>query len=248
MANPALMDKRISQLETASATERPMSRLGVQKALGIFVVFLLIGGYFGWYQGDAELLSGHTSATMMVSILVAFGLAMLICAKPKLARVVGIAYSLLEGFALGLISAVYNAQYHGIVIDAVGVTVAVALSVWFLYGTGIIKVTAKTTRVISMAVIGAMVFYGLSLLSMLFSGSGFDSSGGVLGIGISLVLAVIAASTFLIDFDRIDKMIAANADAQYDWYGAFGLLVSMVWLYLEILNVLGKARGGGIRR
>ena len=56
------------------------------------------------------------------------------------------------------------------------------------------------------------------------------------------------ASTFLIDFDRIDKMIAANADAQYDWYGAFGLLVSMVWLYLEILNVLGKARGGGIRR
>jgi uncharacterized YccA/Bax inhibitor family protein len=78
-------------------------------------------------------------------------------------------------------------------------------------------------------------------------GPNLDASGGILGIGVSLVLAVVAASTFLLDFDRIDKMIAANADATYNWYGAFGLVISMVWLYLEILSILGRLRGGRIR-
>jgi uncharacterized YccA/Bax inhibitor family protein len=217
----------------------------VQSALGVFLVFLVSGSIVGWYEGETGLVTGRTSTLMTVSILAALGLAILICAKPKLARVVGIIYSLLEGFAVGVISAVYNAQYHGIVVDAVGVTLGVALSVWFLYGTGIIKVTAKLRRIISMAVIGAIAFYGLSLLSMLFGGSGFDSSGGALGIVISLVLALIAASTFLTDFDSIDRMIAMNASADYNFYGAFSLLVSLIWLYLEILNLMGKARGGG---
>jgi uncharacterized YccA/Bax inhibitor family protein len=245
MANPALTSKRITRLETTTNPGQSMSRAGVQSALGVFLVFLVSGSIVGWHEGETGLVTGRTSTLMTVSILAALGLAILICAKPKLARVVGIIYSLLEGFAVGVISAVYNAQYHGIVVDAVGVTLGVALSVWFLYGTGIIKVTAKLRRIISMAVIGAIAFYGLSLLSMLFGGSGFDSSGGALGIVISLVLALIAASTFLTDFDSIDRMIAMNASADYNFYGAFSLLVSLIWLYLEILNLMGKARGGG---
>ena len=185
---------------------------------------------------------------MIVSILAAFGLSMIIVRRPKLARVLGVAYALLEGFAVGVISAVYNVTYPGIVVEALGATVCVALAVWFLYGTGLIKVTAKVTRVITMAMLGAIAFYGVSILVMIFGGPSLDGSGGVLGIGISLVLAVIAASTFLIDFDRIDKLIAANAGAEYDYYAAFGLVLSFVWLYLEILNILGKVRGGGVGR
>lgn len=96
-----------------------------------------------------------------------------------------------------------------------------------------------------MAVLGAVIFYGVTLLVMAFGGPDLDGGGGILGIGISLVLAVVAASTFLLDFDRIDKLIASGADHDYDWYGAFGLLISFIWLYLEILNILGRLRGGG---
>ncbi len=248
MANPALTDKRIQFLDTTSDPALRMTRAGVAKALGVFAVFGLVGGALGWYEGEPSAVTTNTNTIMIVSILAAFGLSMIIVRRPKLARVLGVAYAILEGFAVGVISAVYNATYPGIVAEALGATVGVALVVWFLYGTGIIKVTAKVTRVITMAMIGAIAFYGVTLLVMVFGGPDLDGSGGALGIGVSLVLAVIAASTFLIDFDRIDKLIAANVGAEYDWYGAFGLVLSFIWLYLEILNILGKARGGGVGR
>jgi uncharacterized YccA/Bax inhibitor family protein len=208
---------------------------------------LLAGAYFGWHEGAGGNVTSQTNTTMLVSIIVALVLSFVIQAKPRMARDIGVVYAVLEGFALGIISAVYNAQYHGIVLEAIGCTLGVALCVWFLYGTGIIKVTAKVTRVITMAVLGALAFYAVALLSQVFGGSNLISSGGPLGIVISLVLAVIAASTFLLDFDRIDRMIAMKVEAAYNWYGAFGLLISMIWLYLEILNIMGRLRGGRIR-
>lgn len=250
MANPALTDRRIQNLSTTSDATRRMTHAGVAKALGVLTVFGLIGGSIGWHEGTGAAVSSGTNTLMIVSIIAALVLSLVIVSRPKLARVLGVVYAILEGFAVGVISAVYNATYNGIVVEALGATVGVALVVWFLYGTGIIKVTAKVTRVIMMATLGALAFYAVSLIAMAFGGPDLDGSGGLLGIVISLVLAVIAASTFLLDFDRIDKLIAANVGAEYDWYGAFGLVISFVWLYLEILNVLAKMRGGGgsIRR
>ncbi len=247
MANPALTEKRITQLASKTDVGPRMTRLGVVKALGVFGVFAFVGAFFGWGRASAGAITSGTNTLMLVSIIAALVLSFVIVSKPRTAPVLGVVYALLEGFAVGIVSAVYNARYHGIVVDALGATVCVALCVWFLYGTGIVKVTAKTTRVISMAVMGAFAFYMISLVSSLLGGPNFDAQGGVLGIGVSLVLAVIAAATFLTDFDRIDRLIAANAEAAYDWYGAFGLLISFVWLYLEILNVMGKASGAGRR-
>jgi uncharacterized YccA/Bax inhibitor family protein len=224
-----------------------MTHGGVAKALAIFTAFLFLGAYFGWHEGAGGYVTSQTNTLMLVSIIVALVLSFVIRAKPKLARDIGVIYAVLEGFAVGIISAVYNAQYHGIVVEAIGCTVGVALCVWFLYGTGIIKVTAKVTRVITMAVLGALAFYAVAMLMILFGGTNLVASGGALGMGISLLLAVIAAATFLLDFDRIDKMIAMKVEATYNWYGAFGLLISMIWLYLEILNIMGRLRGGRIR-
>lgn len=248
MANPALADKRLRQITAATDSGHRMSRAGVAKSLGVFFIVALVGAYFGWGRGENGTISGNTNALMLVSILTALVISFVIVSKPRLASSLGVIYALVEGFAVGIISAVYNASYRGIVAEALGATVCVAACVWFLYGTGIIKVTDKLRRVIVMSVMGAFVFYAITILVMVFGGPDLDGKGGALGIGISLVLAVIAASTFLLDFDRIDTMIAANADATYDWYGAFGLLISFIWLYLEILNILGKARGGGLRR
>lgn len=247
MANPALTDKRLRQITTSTEAGRQMTRAGVTKALGVFFVCALVGAYFGWGRGERGVISSGTNTLMLEAILAALAVSIVIIYRPRLASTLGIVYALLEGFAVGVISAAYNASYHGIVAEALGATVCVALCVWFLYGTGIIKVTDKVRRAITMAVMGAVAFYVISILTVLTGGPNLDAKGGVLGIGISLVLAVVAASTFLVDFDRIDKLIAANADASYDWYCAFSLLISFIWLYLEILNILGKVRGGRIR-
>jgi uncharacterized YccA/Bax inhibitor family protein len=245
MANPVLTDVRLRGLTPADSSGQRMTRLGVLRALGIFTLFGLVGAGYGWHEGTGGEISNRTETLIFVSIIAALVLSFVITSRPKLARSLGVVYALLEGFAVGVISAAYNAQYNGIVVEAVGATFGVALCVWFLYGTGLIKVTAKLTRIITMAVLGAVLFYGVTLLVMAFGGPDLDGSGGVLGIGISLVLAAVAASTFLLDFDRIDKLIAMNASHEYDWYGAFGLLISFFWLYLEILNILGRLRGGG---
>ncbi|MGC2169194.1 MAG: Bax inhibitor-1/YccA family protein [Acidimicrobiales bacterium] len=245
MASPALTDRRLREIERADDTGRVMTHGGVASALAIFGLFGVVGAAYGWHEGAGGFVTNRTETLIIVAIIAALVLSFVIISRPKLAKSLGIVYALLEGFAVGVISASYNAQYHGIVLEAVGATFGVALCVWFLYGTGLIKVTQRVTRVITMAVLGAMVYYGVTLLVSLFGGPNFNSSGGVLGIGISLILAVVAASTFLLDFDRIDKLIAMRADREYDWYGAFGLLISFIWLYLEILNILGRLRGGG---
>jgi len=250
VANPALADRRIRDFTRVDSTGQRMTRLGVARALGIFTIFGLVGAGFGWHEGVGAQITSHTETLIIVAIIGALVLSFVIMSHPTWARSLGVVYAVLEGFAVGVISAAYNAQYHGIVEEAVGATFGVALVVWFLYGTGIIKVTARLTRIITMAVLGALVFYGVTLLVMAFGGPDLDGGGGILGIGISLVLAAVAASTFLLDFDRIDKLIASGANHEYDWYGAFGLLISFIWLYLEILNILGRLRGGGgsIRR
>jgi len=249
MANPALADRRMREF-TCAGTGQRMTRLGVARALGVFTIFGLVGAGFGWHEGAGAQITNRTETLIFVAIIAALVLSFVIMSHPKSARSLGVAYTILEGFVVGVISAAYNALYHGIVEEAVGATFGVALVVWFFYGTGIINVTARLTRIITMAVLGAIIFYGVTLLVMAFGGPDLDGGGGILGIGISLVLAAVAASTFLLDFDRIDKLIASGASHEYESYGAFGLLISFIWLYLEILNILGRLRGGGgsIRR
>jgi uncharacterized YccA/Bax inhibitor family protein len=143
MANPALADRRIRDFTSVDDTSQRMTRLGVARALGIFTIFGLVGAGFGWHEGVAAQITSHTETLMVVAIITALFLSFAIMSRPKLARSLGVVYAVLEGFAVGVISAAYNAQYHGIVVEAVGATFAVALVVWFLYGTGIIKVTAR---------------------------------------------------------------------------------------------------------
>ena len=245
MANPALKGTRLRAIERAGDSEEVMSYAGVLKALGSMVVFGVIAAGFGWHYTKVSALgatSGGTNALVLVAILAAFGVAMVLIARPKWAKSLGLVYAVLEGAAVGVISKIYEISSHGIVGEALGISLAVAVVVWFLYATRIIKVTAKLTRVIMYATIGAVVFYLISLVSMLLGGPNLDGSGGVLGVGISLVLALIAASTFLTDWYQIDALIASGAEDSYNWYGAFSLLLSFVWLYLEVLRIMGKVR------
>jgi uncharacterized YccA/Bax inhibitor family protein len=155
------------------------------------------------------------------------------------------AYALLEGLFLGAVSAMYNNAFAnvapGIVMNAVGLTLGTAFAMYFLYANGIIKVTEKFRSVLILATAGIAVFYLITLILGFFNiRFDFLSQGSLIGIGFSLVVVVIAALNLLLDFDMIEQGSAAGAPKYMEWYGAFGLMVTLVWLYLEILRLLSK--------
>jgi uncharacterized YccA/Bax inhibitor family protein len=165
--------------------------------------------------------------------------------KPTIAGYIAPAYAILEGFFIGGISAYFNAvfakSYPNIIMNAVGLTMGVALAMFLLYNFRIIKVTDKFRSIIISATMGIGLFYLITWILGLFGvDMGFAFGSGLLSIGISLFIVGIAAMNLLLDFDAIEKAAEMGAPKYMEWYGAFGLLVTIVWLYLEILKLLSK--------
>ncbi|MSY19012.1 MAG: hypothetical protein F2735_06705, partial [Actinobacteria bacterium] len=142
---------------------------------------------------------------------------------------------------VGAISHSYESFQNGIVVQAAGATVAVFAIMLFLYRTNIIKVTDRMRRIVVGATLGIMVFYGISMLINLFGGTvPFLSDTSALSIGFSFLVAGVAAFNLALDFDFIEKGAKAGLPKQMEWVAAVGLLVTIVWLYLEILRLLSK--------
>jgi uncharacterized YccA/Bax inhibitor family protein len=152
-------------------------------------------------------------------------------------------YAILEGMFLGAISALFEAMYPGIVMNAVLGTFGTFLFMLFAYRTGIIKVTDKLRSIIMSATFGIAIMYGLSwILSIFGIGMPFFHGNGLISIGISIFIIVVAAFNLLLDFDMIERASAMQAPKYMEWFGAFGLLVTLVWLYIEFLRLLSKLR------
>jgi uncharacterized YccA/Bax inhibitor family protein len=142
-------------------------------------------------------------------------------------------YAALEGLVLGAISAVFEAQYHGVVIQAVGLRVGVLAVMLFVYGTGLIRATEKF-KIGVVAATGAVCLVYLVDIVASFLGTRlpFIHESGVVGIGFSLVVVVIAALNLILDFDLIEQGVRREAPRYMEWYGGFSLLVTLVWMYL----------------
>jgi len=153
-------------------------------------------------------------------------------------------YALAEGLFLGGISAVYSTLFDGIVLKAVALTFGVLLAMLFMYKSGIIKATEKFKQGVMAATLGVVVMYGLTwLLSMFGVRLPYLHEGGLISIGISLVVIVIAALNLILDFDNIEQGVAHSAPKTMEWMGAVGLMVTLVWLYVEILRLLSFLTG-----
>jgi uncharacterized YccA/Bax inhibitor family protein len=152
-------------------------------------------------------------------------------------------YALFEGIILGGISGYMDALYPGIVVQAVALTFGVFFLLLIVFSTRLIRVTEKF-RLVVIAATGAIVLLYLADIALGFFGRpvGFIHESGLFGIGFSLVVIVIASLNLILDFDYIEKGIEHGAPRYLEWYGAFALLVTLVWLYLEILRLLGKMR------
>lgn len=163
--------------------------------------------------------------------------------KPTWGKITAPLYAICEGFVIGGVSAIFNVRYPGIVIQAVALTLGVALGMLILYRTGVIKATPRLYKIIGAATFGIVIFYALTwLVSMFHVDMSMVYGHTPLSIGISLFIVAIAAFNLVLDFDMITRSAQGGAPRYMEWYGAFALMVTLIWLYLEILRLLGNTR------
>jgi len=229
---------------------------GTLSASAILLGIVVVAAVFGWrsvtFETTTELVDGQLAVVeranfpgwAIIAMLGALGIGILTAFKPKLARITGPIYAVAMGLVAGAISAVYNAEFDGIVGQALALTAGVFVMMLFLYATRIIRVTDKLRMGIVAATGAIMLVYLVSIgLRLIFSVQvPFLHDSSPLGIVISLVIVGVAAFNLLLDFDFIERGVQMGAPRYMEWYGAFGLMVSLIWLYLEILRLLAKLR------
>jgi uncharacterized YccA/Bax inhibitor family protein len=177
----------------------------------------------------------------MLGGLGGFIAAMVTIFKKQWAPVTAPIYAVLEGLLLGGISAVFELRYPGIAFESVALTFGTLFALLFLYRTGIIRVTEKFRLGVFAATGAIALFYLLQMILGLFHFEFTSVNGsGIIGIGFSLIVVGVAALNLVLDFDFIEKGVQYGAPKYMEWYGAFGIMVTLVWLYLEILRLLSK--------
>jgi uncharacterized YccA/Bax inhibitor family protein len=218
---------------------------GTAAATGVLLVVLCVAAVFGWnfVTVNPSTTEVNFPGWLLLPLFAALGVGILTAFKPKLARFTAPLYAILQGIVVGAISHVYDAQWNGIVLQAIGATIAVFAVMLALYGLRIIRVTDRFRRIVIGATFGILLLYGVSALFALFGHTPsflYDSS--LFGIALSVFIAGVAAFNLALDFDLIERGVKAGAPRYMEWYGAFGLLVTLVWLYLEILRLLARLR------
>jgi len=176
----------------------------------------------------------------VVGFLVALGTSF----KPTWSMILAPIYALLEGVVIGGISAVYNQKYPGIALAAAGGTAATMAGLLFAYQTGIIRASDNFKRGVVAATMGIFFFYlGMMVLGLFGIQMNAINGSGWMGIGFSVFVVIIAALNLVLDFDFIEQGARQGAPKYMEWYAAFGLMVTLIWLYLEILRLLAKVAG-----
>jgi uncharacterized YccA/Bax inhibitor family protein len=209
----------------------------VRTAATVGVVFL--GGAFSW----AVLKPETALALALPAIIVGAILGVIISLRQITNPAAVLAYAAIEGVALGAISEVFEKFYPGIVIQAVLGTAGVFAGMLVVYKTGAIRVTPRFQRWLMGALIGVVVLMLVNLIASFITPGGLGlRDGGGLAIVFSLVCIGVAAFSFLLDFDMVDQAVRRGAPERFAWYAAFGLTVTLVWLYIEILRLLSYFR------
>jgi uncharacterized YccA/Bax inhibitor family protein len=247
MADAVLNDRTfgedtVREVTGGKTVSRVMTYGGVIVRTLFFLVLTVIAGAFGWRAvADQRPSSGMW---FFLGYLLLIALSIAAAKQPRLAAVAGILYALLMGFWMGSISRLYEVYYDGIVAQALLATLTTFLVTLLLYSLRVIRVTGRFVRVVILATLGVAVLY---LVGWLFSLFGVDllfwTSPSPVGIAISGAICVLAALNLTLDFAFIERGVEAEVPAAMAWLGAFGLLTTLVWLYLEILRFLALVRG-----
>ena len=214
----------------------------IMKTLGLFVL-VLAAAAGSWYltRGNPGLLTPIWIGGMLAGLVVGLAIAF----KKTVSVPLIVLYAVLEGAFLGAFSQVMEQRWPGIVTTAVVATLCTFAGMFAGYRFGLIKVTSRSRKIFGMALIGYLLFSLVNVVALMFgwtSGWGFNSS-GLLGVGISLLGVGMAAYCLAINFDDIQNAVRAGLPEKYSWLLAHGLIVTLIWLYLEILRLLAILRG-----
>lgn len=239
-SNPALSKSSLERLKSLESTKNATVTGTTIKTL-FFLALTVTAGYFGWQAAASA--SANLALVGILSI-VALVAALVTAFTPKFAAVGGSVYALAQGYVLGAISQLYNVQFDGIVLQAIGLTGAIFfVSLWF-FQAGLIKVTNKFRIGTIIATLGIALFYLVTWIVSLFTGNNMAiADGGTFGIIFSLVVVFVATLNLFLDYDMIQTMEKRGAPKQFEWYGAFALIVTIIWLYIEALRLLARLRG-----
>lgn len=239
-SNPVLKE---SAFTGQIATGETMTIQGTVNKTGLLLLFVVVSAAYTW--GLSHSPTPQAAFPWMIGgALVGFVTALVTVFKKTWSSLTAPAYALCEGLFLGGISAIFEKWYPGIAVQAVALTFAVMFVLLLAYKTGIIRATRGFKLGVIAATGAIALVYLVNMVMQLFGAGGFSFlySSTPLGIGISLVVVIIASLNLILDFDFIETAARTGSPRYMEWYGAFGLMVTLIWLYLEILRLLSKTR------
>ncbi|HEX3843060.1 MAG TPA: Bax inhibitor-1/YccA family protein [Steroidobacteraceae bacterium] len=240
--NPGLNEKTFASLPRLGIGVEGMTLKGTIDKSFLLLIVLMAAAFWPWSQmvhGDAQ----AVYPTMLLGALGGFVLALVISFKANLAPYLALPYAALEGLFVGGLSAILEQRYHGIAIQAVGLTFGVLAVLLVAYRLHLIRVTAQFRAIVMGATGGiALLYLATWVLGFFHVSVPVLYAATPLGIGISLVIVAVAALNLVLDFDLIERGVAGGAPKYMEWYSAFALLVTLVWLYIELLRLLSKVR------
>ena len=238
-SNPILAENTFKNAGYAASSDSVMTIQGTVNKSFLLVALVVLGASYTW-----KMMLDQSAGMMIFVIGGAIGgfiTALITVFKKTWSPYTAPLYAILQGLFLGGISAMFNASFPGIVIQAVALTFGTLFALLFAYKSGLIKVTENFRLGVVAATGGIAIVYLLSfVLGMFGINIGFMHSNGPIGIIISLVIVVVAALNLVLDFDFIETGAKQGAPKYMEWYASFGLMVTLVWLYLEMLRLLSK--------
>jgi uncharacterized YccA/Bax inhibitor family protein len=241
--NPALGDNTFTGVGRLSRTDAAMTAQGTATKALLLLMCVLVTASWIWSKYSQAMNPQVVTPWVAGGAVVGFIVALVTVFKPTWAPITAPVYALLEGLVIGGVSALFEAQFPGIVIQAVALTFGTCLVLLLAYKTGMIRATENFKMGVVAATGGIMLFYLITMVLGFFGiqmplmyGNSWAS------IGFSGFVVIIAALNLVLDFDFIEQGAARGAPKYMEWYGAFGLMVTLIWLYLEMLRLLAKLR------
>ncbi len=244
-SNPTLGEGIINRYAYASA-DRTMTVQGAVNKVALLLALVVAGALYTWSKvmTAVEMGEGSVQGWMIGGSIAGFILALVITFKKDWAPLLSPVYAICEGLCIGALSAYFEVMFPGLVLRAVLLTFGVLFALLFMYKIRIITVTQRFRAIVLAATVGIAFAYLVTFIIGLFGvNTSFMYNGGSMSLIISLVVVAVAALNLVLDFDFIEQGSQANLPAHFEWYAAFGLMVTLIWLYIEILRLLAIVAG-----
>jgi len=241
--NPALGENTFTRLAPVADSDSVMTLQGTVNRIALLLALVFAGAAFTWWLFDTTRDFAIVSPFFYGGLIGGLVVALILVFKHQWAPYLAVLYAGLEGLALGGLSALMDSIYPGIAIEALLLTFGILAVLLVVYTTRLIKVTENFKLMIVAATGGIALYYVLSIVLGLFGiAVPLIHDNSWLGIAFTLGVVIIASLNLVVDFDFIEQGVERRAPKYMEWYGAFGILVTLVWLYVELLRLLSKLR------